>query len=218
MSFRSLSSLISALALAALSALPGFAPAAQATTFNLAADGQWLAFGVDETSGPSDNSLAWIDNDYSNAPGFGTPARYDFTIGAGQVGRLTVVDADFAGDTFQVFNDGVLLGQTSAVPQGIYGQTADVGYDFDAALANASFSRVVYNLGEGSYRITGQLVQSVQLQSEGLNHNPVFTPLNATTGGISLSVTAVPEPSTAALVLAALAVTVFVSRRLSRSR
>lgn len=206
MSFKS-SVLMAAIAAALLPV------AVQATTVNLAANGQWVAFGVDELSSLT-GGKEWIDTDYSNAPGFGSVLNFDFSIGAGQVGTLTVVDADLAGDTFQVFNHGILLSATSGVPQGLYGQTADAGYDFDAALANTSFSRAAYTLGEGQYSISGHMLQSVQFE----NPDHSLTPLNSTTGGLKLSVSAVPEPSTAALVLAALAITVFVSRRLPSSR
>lgn len=203
--------------LAVLAAASVLSPAAQATTVNLAADAQWVAFGIDELSSLT-GGTEWIDSANSNDPGFGSALNFDFSIGAGQIGTLTVVDANFAGDTFQVFNHGILLSATSAVPQGLYGQSDDVGYDFDAALANTSFSRAVYTLGEGHYSISGGLLQSVQLRLDQGNNNVLLTPLNSTAGGISLSVSAVPEPSTAALALAALAITVFVSRRLRSSR
>lgn len=207
----------SSLLMAVLATASMLSPAVQATTVHLAADGQWVPFNVSELDSLT-GGTEWIDNSYSLSPDFGSALSFDFTITAGSTGTLTVVDADFAGDVFQVFNHGILLSATSAVPQAIYGQTADVGYDFDAALADTTFSRAVYTLGEGSYHVSGQLVQSVQLLSQGQNNNATLVPLNTTTGGVKLAVSAVPEPSTAALVLAALAVSAFVSRRLSSSR
>ena len=81
---------------------------------------------------------AWIDNANTNDPGFGTPLSFTFTIGSGFMGRLTVVDGSFAGDTFKVTNFGSLLGTTWAVPVTDYATAPDAGYDFDAALANSS--------------------------------------------------------------------------------
>jgi hypothetical protein len=117
---------------------------------------------------------------------------------------LTIVDADMAGDTFQVFNNGNLLGATSSVPVQQYGSAPSVGDDYDAAMADSSFSRGVFTLGAGTYSISGVLTQSLLAGGE---------PLNATGGGIKLGVSPVPEPSSAVLMLAALGVTFLVSRR-----
>lgn len=189
-------------------ALAASSLAAQATSINLAADNQWQAFGVDSFSAVS-GGTEWIDNDYSNAAGFGTPLDFTFTIAAGFVGELTVVDAAMAGDTFQVFNAGSLLGSTSSVAVQQYGSAPDVGYDYDAALQNSAFSRAVFTLGAGTYSISGALAQSLMID-DGLGG---LSPLNATAGAVKLSVSAVPEPSTLALVIAALGVTWLVSRR-----
>lgn len=189
-------------------ALAASSLAAQATSINLAADNQWQAFGVDSFSAVS-GGTEWIDNDYSNAAGFGTPLDFTFTIAAGFVGELTVVDAVMAGDTFNVFNAGSLLGSTSSVAVQQYGSAPDVGYDYDAALQNSAFSRAVFTLGAGTYSISGALAQSLMID-DGLGG---LSPLNATAGAVKLSVSAVPEPSTLALVIAALGVTWLVSRR-----
>jgi len=177
--------------------------AAQATTVTLVADDQWQAFGIDSFASVSGGN-EWIDNTDTNAPGYGSPLSFTFTIASGFQGRLTVVDANLAGDTFNVLNNGNLLGATSSVPVQQYDSAPDVGYDFDAALRNSAFSRGVFTLSAGSYSISGVLAQSLMLGSD---------PLNATAGAIKLSVSAVPEPSSAALVLAALGVTALVSRR-----
>ena len=177
--------------------------AAQATTVSLAANDQWQSFGVDSFASLSSGN-EWIDNADTNAPGYGSPLHFNFTIAAGFQGTLTVVDANMAGDTFNVQNNGNVLGATSSVPVQQYDSAPDVGYDFDAALANSAFSRGVFTLGAGSYSISGVLVQSLMLGSD---------PLNATAGGLKLSVSAVPEPSSALLALAALGVTFLVSRR-----
>jgi len=182
--------------------------AAQASTLNLAADAQWQAFGVDNFSAIS-MGTEWIDNADSNAAGFGSPLDFSFTIAAGFVGQLTVVDASMAGDTFNVFSNGHLLGATSSVPVQVYGSAPDVGYDYDAALLSNAFSRGVFTLGAGTYSITGALAQSLMID----DGQGGLSPLNATAGAVKLSVSAVPEPSSLALVFAALGVTWLVSRR-----
>lgn len=184
--------------------------AAQATSLNLAADDQWQAFGVDSFSAIS-MGTEWIDNHDSNAPGFGTPLDFTFTIAAGFMGQLTVVDASMAGDTFKVFGNGHLLGTTGSVPVQLYGSAPDVGYDYDAASHNSAFSRGIFTLAAGTYSVTGSLAQSLMID-DGLGG---IRPLNATAGAVKLSVSAVPEPSSLALMFAALGVTVtwLVSRR-----
>lgn len=177
--------------------------AAQASTVNLVADGQWQSFGVDSFASQSGGN-EWIDNANTNDPGYGSALTFTFTVAAGYQGTLTVVDADLAGDTFRVFNNGDLLGTTSSVPEQQYGGAPDVGYDFDAALANNAFSHGAFSLSAGSYSISGALAQSVLLGSD---------PLNATAGAVMLTVSAVPEPSSAVLVLAALGACAFTSRR-----
>ncbi len=186
-----------------LAALAGLSVVAQATTVPLAANGQWQAFGVDSFSAVS-GGTAWIDNVDTNASGYGSPLDFSFTVAAGFVGQLTVVDASLAGDMFKVFNHGSLLGATASVPIQQYASAPDVGYDYDAALLNNAFSRGVFTLGAGSYRISGALTQSLMLDGD---------PLNATAGAVKLSVSAVPEPSPQALVLAAMAVIGLLSRR-----
>ncbi len=198
----SFKSILPALVLAASSL------AAQATSLHLAANDQWQAFGVDSFSSLS-SGTEWIDNNDSNAAGFGSPLSFTFTIADGFVGQLTVVDASMAGDTFNVLANGQSLGATSSVPVQVYGSAPDVGYDYDAALQNNAFSRGVFTLGAGSYSVTGALAQSLMID-DGMGG---LSPLNATAGAIKLSVSAVPEPSSLALVFAALGVTWLVSRR-----
>jgi hypothetical protein len=160
--------------------------AAHATTLPLAADGAWSAFNVSELDASS-FGVEWIDNTNTLSPGFGSALSFSFTVAAGMQARLTVVDVGFAGDTFTVFDHGSSLGATSAVALTDWAAAADVGTDFDAALANAQFSRAVYTLGAGEHLVTGRLLQSVQM--DGL-------PLNATVGAVRVEVSPVPEPST----------------------
>ena len=176
-----------------------FAPAVHATNVPLAADGSWNEFTVDNLAAPAFGN-GWIDfND-------GSPLAFDFTIAAGSIGTLTVVDAGFAGDTFNITNFGAALGTTSSVATG----TTDgpVVFDFDAALADSSFSRGVFTLGAGSYSISGSLLQSVL---------DAGVALNSTNGAVSLSIAAaVPEPSSYALLLLGLCIGGVVTRRRAR--
>jgi len=183
--------------------------AAQAATIDLAADGQWHAFTVSPDQSLS-GGLEWTVGDDSSNPEFGSALNYTFTIAAGQQGKLTVVDGVFAGDVFNVLNNGQLLGSTSAVPLTYYLESpSNVGYDFDAALVDGAFSQQVFTLAAGSYSISGYLTQSVLFDRD------LGEPLNATEGALKLSVSAVPEPSTAALVWAAIGVIALVMRRQS---
>jgi PEP-CTERM motif len=162
---------------------------------SLVADGQWNTFDVDELSAAS-TGLEWID--LFNG---GTALSFDFDIAAGYQGTLTVVDGGFAGDRFEVRNGGLLLGVTSAAVSQI---DVNVGLDFDAALADSAYSRASYTLAAGSHSVSGWLSQSALF--EGL-------PLNATVGALRLEVSAVPEPSALAMLLAGVGVLGFVARR-----
>jgi hypothetical protein len=191
---------------AAAALLAATAAPSHATTVNLAADGQWNVFNVNDLDARS-FGVEWIDNNDSLSPDFGTPLDFAFTIGSGFVGTLSVVDAGFAGDTFQVTNFGALLGDTSAVPLQDAATAPDLGLDFDAAWAHAAFSHGQFKLGAGSYRISGALGQSVTSFGQ---------PINATVGALSLRIApAVPEPSTWAFCLAGLCAVAFVARRRS---
>lgn len=173
------------LACAALAAAAACAAPAHATSVALAADGAWNEFTVDDQAAPGFGTQ-WIDfND-------GSPLTFDFTIAAGSVGTLTIVDAGFAGDTFHVTDFGAALGETSGVATGT--TAGPVVFDFDQALADPTFSRGVFQLAAGTYRIGGLLAQSVL--DDGL-------PLDSTNGAVRLQVAAVvPEPMNAALLLA----------------
>jgi hypothetical protein len=182
---------------AALIAGAGFASAHAST---LAADGSWSSFDVDSFSSLS-GGVEWIDLSS------GAALAFEFTIAAGQQGQLTVVDAVFAGDTFKVYNGSSLLGSTSAVPVASYDPAAIGVADFDAALADPAFSRGQFLLGAGTYSVIGMLDQSLLLNGQ---------PLNATLGGIRLSIAAIPEPDSLALLLAGLGLMAVVARRRAR--
>jgi len=153
---------------------------AHATTVNIDSI-DWYAFYVDDFLAPAASPLAWID--YAD----GSPLTFQFVIPDASVGTLTVVDAVTAGERFTVFANGVSLGTTTL--QG--SSSVNLGYDYDAALANAAFSRGVYTLAAGSYAITG-----VMLAAE--------DGINATQGGLRLEIAPVPEPASVAMLVAGL--------------
>jgi len=150
---------------------------AQASMVSASTDGSWNQFDVTRDLA-SDGGLGWIDiND-------GSALSFQFTVNAGFVGTLTVVDTGFAGDRFSVsINGNPLLPTSSAVnsyPSAI-GQA-----DFDTALANTDYSRGIFSLGAGTYTVTGALFASA-LDGAGMA-------LDATSGGLKVDVSAVPLP------------------------
>lgn len=187
----------SALAAAALSA------PAHAADIALPADGAWHPFAVDSFLAPPATSLSWIDDS-------GAVLAFTFVVGAGAHATLTIVDAGFAGDVFSITNFGAAFGSTSSVPVGIYPASHDVGGDFGAALADASFSRGIFGLDPGAYRVSGRLTQSVLFDG---------VPLDSTLGAVRLAIAApVPEPESLALLLAGFGAIGLVARRRSGNR
>lgn len=193
------------------------AVAAQAATVvPLTQDGSWYAFTVDAGSAQS-GGLEWIDTDYDLTGGAGDFKPLSFTFTVVDKAILRIVDGLFVGDTFGVSvasGSGSQQLSTSAVSAQTLDDTYSLlnyGYDFDAAFADATnVSRLETVLSAGTYTVTGVLTQSVQF----LNASGLYSTLNSTAGG--LSVTAVPEPTGLALVLAAAGVVGLVSRRRTR--
>ncbi|WP_310385265.1 PEP-CTERM sorting domain-containing protein [Roseateles sp.] len=169
---------------------------AQAAT--LAADGSWTEFLVNADVSPA-NSLDWLVS-YNDT----SLAHFSFTIAAGTTGTLTVVDTGISGDRFVVKNFSAALGETSVGVDGDPLLEDSSIADFNSALANPNFSRGVYTLEAGSYDISGYLSRSVQLDG---------SPLNVSTGGLQLTVSAVPEPTTLASLLAGLSLLSLAVRR-----
>lgn len=176
--------------------LLGCALSAQAANLSLVADGAWNSFDVSDVLGPGDG-LGWIDLD-------GDALSFSFTVASGFVGKLTVVDAVFSGDVFSVSANGALLGNTSAAVDS-YVSGGNVGYDYDAALANSDYSRGVFSFGAGTYTVTGALAASAK--------DEFGQAINATNGALSLTVSAVPEASSLAMLLAGLGLLSLLRRR-----
>lgn len=182
---------VCALALAAC-----LSPLAQAAELvSLPTDGSWTEIQMDDGLAPFGSAWVRLNDDGVSY----TPASYAFTIAAGFQGRLTVVDTAYAGDRFEVSDNGVLLGQTgAAVADAALSNYAGA----DAALADASFSRGVFTLSAGQHLLTGALLDG-----------GVF---GATTGALKLEVSAVPEPATVLSLLAGLGLIGATLRRRAR--
>ena len=159
---------------------------AQATTIALPADGTWQGFDVSDAIGSGDG-LGWIDIN-------GEALSFSVNVAQGFVGRLTVVDTVFSGDVFSVSANGMLLGSTSPAVSSYVANR--VVTDPALALGNDDYSRGVFELPAGSYTVTGRLVASAV--------DELNAPINATSGVLSLTVSAVPEASTVAMFIAGL--------------
>lgn len=180
---------LAAVALAAFALAP-LAATAQ-TVLPLSVNGGWQSFDVDDFAA-LDGGTGWIDNTS------GESLSFTFTL-AGPA-TLRVVDAGFAGDTFSLVVDGQAYA-SSAVPTVIYDNELQALLDFDAAWADARYSRFEVTLGAGTHTLGGALLQSVLL--------PSGAPLNATIGAVSL----VPEPATVATLMTGLLLLGAVLRR-----
>jgi len=167
------------------------AATASAETVAIAPDNTWHAFDVDEFMSQS-GALEWIGLDD------GSSLSFSFTTATDTL--LTVVDAGFAGDRFQVFDQSILLGATSVVTALA---ATSVGLNFDAALANSNYSFATYLLSAGTHTITGLLSQSA-IDDSG-------SPFNATVGG--LRVTPVPLPGALLMLLSGSGLLGFMRRR-----
>jgi hypothetical protein len=146
---------------------------------------------------PTDGS--WIQFDFDSAGS----SLYDlstldtgFTFTLSQSSILSVVDLGFSGDRFNIFANGVSLGLTSApVAQAA---NEDPIFDIPTALNDNRFSKGNWNLAKGNYTITGIAKDS---------------PFDGGYG--ALSVVAVPEPESWALLLAGLGIVGTIARRRS---
>jgi hypothetical protein len=109
-----------------------------------------------------------------------------------------------AGDRFEVFDNGVSLGLTSAVANHYFEDP--VGVNFDAALASGNYSSAIFYLSAGTHTITGALAASFI--------DKFGDPLNATVGG--LRVAPVPLPAAVWLLLSGGGLMGLFSRRRNR--
>ncbi|MFN0160444.1 MAG: hypothetical protein ACKVQQ_04390 [Burkholderiales bacterium] len=185
----SLKAALAALALAA-------ATTAQAVIVPVTQTGQWYQFDIDDLAATS-GGVEWIDT----GANFGEALSFSLTVTAPSV--LRVVDAGFAGDRFTVSIDngsGVVSSLASSAANDSF---PDAVGDFDAAFANADFSRLEVILDPGTYTVTGELLAAAGGGA----------PLNVTTGALMLRV---PEPGS--LGLGALALALLAATRARRSR
>jgi len=178
---------------------------AQASMVNLVADGQWHTFSVAEDISTA-GATAWINNDDAAGP-LGSALSFSFTVAAGQVGTLSVTDAYTQGAVYQVFSNGASLGLTSSVPVAtdILGNANP-----EVAFLSSDYSHAVFTFNEGSYTVTGALVQAVQFEGAAFNYDG---------GAVKLDLAAapaVPEPSSYALLLAGMGLVAAVRRRAVR--
>lgn len=167
---------------------------AHASTISLTGNGQWHEFNVDDFSSAS-QGVEWIDLSDSNSASFGSALTYQFTIAHGFEGFLNIVDAGFAGDRFEIFNNGQSLGVTTDTTN-----SNDYSNNFANNLNNLGFSKGTFAFNEGTYNITGSLFSTLQ-------------PFNATNGALKLDVTPVPLPGTFSLLLCGMLILVFTNRR-----
>jgi hypothetical protein len=180
-------------------ALVGLAFSAHAKDVALTAGSGWNSFDTDRAAVGSD---AWADIENNSFE----RVYFTFDVASGDSATLSVVDGAFAGNTFSVLNGLALLGNTSAVTA-LDQNTASFS-TFDQAFADPTYSRGVFNLGAGSYRITGNLTQA------GLDGTESVW---ATSGALRVDVvSAVPEPSAYAMLLSGLGMMVYISRRQRR--
>ncbi len=153
-----------------------------ATTVTIS-DNEWHAFDVDDLTSNS-TGVEWIDIIDGSA------LNFSFTLTSDAI--LRVVDGGGSGERFQVNSNGSPLGVTSAaVVNTSVAPLPPTQAAFDAAWADANFSKASYQLTAGTYSITGLLSPSDSL-------------LTSTVGAVMLA--PVPEPTNAILLLAGLGV------------
>jgi hypothetical protein len=101
---------------------------------------------------------------------------------------VTLTDLFERGDRFALFDNNVLLGDTSVpVNDGtITCPTAGVGDDIRACLANPTYSHGVFDLGTGAHSLTIEVIQNAA---------------GATGGAAVFQAAPVPEPNTSILLL-----------------
>ena len=147
-----------------------------ATTVNVT-DGSWWSFDVDDFAAQS-GGTEWIDAQSNLPRGYlndGSALTLHFTTTSAKL--LKVVDGGLSGDQFQVFDNGVGLGLTTAATAGA--SVSGVN-QFDTAYNDPRFSKGLFVLAAGTHNITGLLNSTTQS-------------FNATVG--ALQVAEVPVPA-----------------------
>jgi PEP-CTERM motif-containing protein len=164
---------VSCLTVLALSVAP------RAVADPVSADGRWLAF-LFASAGTFATECGHLCGTTVDPIAEDTSAPPWTFSGAADV---TLTDLFARGDRFALFDNSVLVGDTS-VPvndAAVTCPTAGVGNDILACLANPTYSHGTFALGAGSHSLTIEVIQNAA----------------GTTGGAAVfQVSAVPEPST----------------------
>jgi hypothetical protein len=147
-----------------------------ASGITITPDNAWHEFDVDSLSARS-GTLEWIALD-------GAALTFEFTTVTPV--KVTVVHGGFGGHRFRVSDNGQPLDETQA---GADTYPESKGLNFDAALADARWSRGVYTLAAGSHSLAGVLSRSAT--------DNTGAPLNATVGALRVeAVAAAAVPTT----------------------
>lgn len=143
----------------------------------IAVDGSWYTFGFGNAPGGTTDASCCILGSNPAAPDAGSPP-WTFSGPA----TVTVLDLFLSIDRFELFDNLVSLGTSSAFVDG-----GSCGSDITCALGDARYSRLVVNLGAGSHSLT-------------INH------LQGTAGAaVFQAAAAVPEPTSMLLLGSGLA-------------
>lgn len=119
----------------------------------------------------------------------------EFSFTLTQNSLLRVIDAGFSGDRFEIRANGSLLGLTSTPVTQDFSE--EPIFDINTLLSDSRFSKGSWNLAAGSYTITGLATHSM---GSGLGY---------------MSIAAVPEPESFAMLLAGLGLIGAIARRRS---
>lgn len=114
----------------------------------------WLRFEWDTTNSPFVNPCG----DFNGSDEFGNPtcSPGSFNFNSASIASITVTDAFYSGDMFNVSDGTKLLGNTSSVSP----STGDFVEDPDAALLNSNFSSGCFDVGMGPHSINITVIQS----------------------------------------------------------
>ncbi len=152
-----------------------FQPAATATPIQ--ADGVFHEFRAVDPGGPAGicdyNTCAILTSTINPGADTGTVPPWTFS-GAGS---LFVLDLFLSGDQFEVFDNGVSLGATSAPGGFIQCGTPSIA-DIGCSIGDPDFSRGTYSLGDGNHAITINYIVATYVGHTGaaLQLNPAPEP------------------------------------------